>query len=228
MMNKKVIDKLNAKASALGTALSKYFFLPTQFDYRTCFTLPIRIVIIVFFVVLIVLAAPPVIDIIISHQDRIPVFLSVQIHKQVWLDYVEYVSFLLEIAIAFLIGGSIFAEWATNYYKAAVETYEKKIIEARENNLTELKEESEQLIKRHMEILSQMTAINFIASLCELWKTSMRFINLMYRDVGRVNSIFLMTKALVSFPGGLYGLLAFISFYTLCVLRVVSYYIDKL
>jgi hypothetical protein len=217
---------VNAKGSVVVEVLSKRLFLPVGFDYSRVLAWPIRLLVRLLFAILLVYACPYVADLHIAYMDEHELLMSMAANKQCWNDYLAFFSFGLEIVTAILIAGAAFSEWLTTSYKSTVDEWERKIEQARHNELTDVQQEAESLLKRHFDLIRSTTLTNLLSNLPKLYKTASGFSRLVYRDVGRVNFQFLLAKALVAFPGGLYGLLAFVLFYGLCLLKVLSYYVD--
>lgn len=220
--------KMKLKATNIADALSKYLFLPTQFDYKKTFSGPLRVIVIVLFLSVLILAFPPLADWFIARKDKFTVLSSISANQQKWKDYLSYAALFIEIIVAILIGGSIFSEWVAKSYKDLIKQYEDKIMRAREAKLVSMKENWEKILHEHITLIRDARFSNLLQTLPKLYTTANEFLKQIYGNIGKTNMRFIIAKAMIAFPGGLYGLLAFVFFYALCIIKVLIYYCERI
>lgn len=214
------------KTRDIAAAIANSLFLPVQANYKDYFTIPLRIIVILFFVYSCGIAAPPIIDLVISHNLYLPLVseaLDAPIASRIWL---AYFGFILEVLFFLMIGGSVFSEWIAAHSKKAITKFETAIEAARHSELKTTRDELTEEIRSYNELLEGINFSNFIPRLFSMYKTSNQILSLVVQDVPKVNARFLATKLAVAFPGGAYGVLAFILFGGLIQIKVALLYLE--
>ena len=206
-------------------SIADKIFLPVNAEYENYFTVPLRILVILFFVYSAVIALPPIVDQVKESSVALP-FIELIIEDPVfWKRWLPFFGLILEIMFLLMIGGSVFSEWVAAHSKETIEKYEAAVVEAKKREITEAKENLVQKIEDYNRLLEDVNYRNILPKIYKLYRASQEIINLLLNDVAQTNARFLGTKLAVSFPGGSYGIFAFVLFATLIQVKIAQFYL---
>jgi len=152
---------------------------------------------------------------------------SITATKELTKAWLNSFSYILDIIIALLIGGSIFGERLAAMFKNKIIEYEN----ARDIILGERQE----VIEKHLqesaakitELAQQSGWKQLLCALPKLYKECRRLYALAFGNLPKFYKQYLLFVLYSSFPGGLYGLSAFGVFSVSCVLKLIVIYLDS-
>ena len=218
---------MDNKSQNIIASIADKLFLPVDVDYKNYFATPLRILVLVYFLYSCAIALPPVIEIVKAGSYQLPLISLVLNDPDFWQVWLPYVNFILEILFFLMIGGSVFSEWVVAHSKKIIDKYGKAVESARKNDIVDVKDELTQRIKEYYSLLEGINITNSLPRLYALYKTSRSVIGVLMSDVAKVNAKFLSTKLAVSFPGGFYGLFAFVLFALLVQVKIAQFYLPS-
>lgn len=213
------------KTKDFVAAIADRLFLPVEIEYRDYFTRPLRIFVLLFFLYSLIIALPPIIHIVKENSIFLPFINGVMENPSFWGKWIPYINFALEVVFFLMIGGSAFSEWVAANSEATFKDYEEAVEKAKEREVLEKKDELVSEIKSYYALIEGINLINLIPRFISIFNTSKRVSNMLVKDVAKVNARFLATKIAVSFPGGIYGLFAFVLFGALIQIKVAKFYL---
>lgn len=205
----------------------KYLFLPTRLELRGPLSKFWLFFLVFAFIVVVVLAAPPVIEFILCTQLSPDERVSLKGNEKILLEWLSFVSIFLEVTIALAIGGSIFGERLANKFKKAVTAYEESrtlVLEARK---TGLNDEISKTVDAIIDLFSNKTLLQFVSNIPKLWKLAKNLRRMLFDEMPTFQRRYITLMMYSTFPGGLYGLIAFLSFFALSIIKVFQLYIPK-
>lgn len=219
-----VTTKPETKSVRLARRISGFLFLPREVDYRSTFGKPLKILVAILIIVLAVLAIPPVVDCLIGAYPDWWLLSSLSTHWNTWGRWIPCVSLCLEIWFALLIGGSVFGQWLASRSQKTLQAVQEKLESAAEKRVKEVGEVLVNRVANYEKILRSAKLWNLPLVLWRLYRNSITIFRLLFQNVPRANARFLIAKMTVAFPGGLYGFLAFITFWLLAFLKLLTIY----
>lgn len=205
-----------------------YLFLPAKLDHRKLFSRPLLFFIILMAITFAILSLPVIQKVVwekvVIKSDRALIIQNKAVTKA-WFDSF---SFILDLSVAILIGGSIFGERLAKSFKESVKKFE----EARELLLGEtaehLSEDLEETIKISITKIQQIRsekAIDMLRQLPMLFKEIRKIYNIAFNEVPNFYKGYMRFIFYSSFPGGLYGLSAFLLFFLSSGFKLASMYL---
>jgi hypothetical protein len=212
----------------ITASIANGLFLPVNINYKDRFAVPLRILVALFFIYSVIIAIPSIISFVLVKENNIylPLMTEFVNNAVVWKTWLPFVSFLLEIIFFLMIGGSVFSEWIASHSKEAIEKYETAIVKATENEVESARGALEKEIYNYNNLLkADITFSDFIPTLWDLYKISNTIMQLTVKDIPRINARFIVSKLVISFPGGTYGLVAFIIFGALIQVKIGQMYL---
>lgn len=206
----------------------KNFFLPTRLDYARSFGWGWRILIVILFLSLIILCLPPMVGLISTSVLSLEFKHYLITNKDILKAWLNFGSLVLEILIAILLGQILLTEGMAQRLKRLVAdsqvNYQRNLeIELRTEEM-QLKNNVDEIYRLLHENASFPKLIANIGKAYRLVKESLIFLYPGLRDL-YTKVIFL--SLITSFPGGLYGLGAFILFILLSFTKVLGFFLDN-
>lgn len=217
---------MSKRLENIVASLADKLFLPVDFEYEDYLTTPLRILVILVFVYSLVIALPPVIDEVKKSSIALPFIISILEDPIFWKRWLPFINFFLEIVFFLMIGGSIFSEWVAAHSKETIEKFEAAVEEAKKHEVDEARKSLVKSIETYNSLLKGINIKNLIPRVYALFKESRKIINMLVNDVAKINAKFLGTKLAVSFPGGSYGVFAFILFVALIQVKIAQFYLQ--
>lgn len=215
-----------AERIALGIANS--LFLPVDRQHDQVFLFPARVAVITFFLTLIVVSLPPiVVYVTTSFCDLFPLS-SMRISPGIWLTWSKFASLSIEILFVLAITGTVFGEWTAARSRSTLEELEKRFEQAQTLALTDTRDKLANELRAYMYLFSDITVSNLMVRLWQAYELSQKIARTLTNKVPQRTATFLAAKFTVAFPGGLYGLVAFVLFGLLSLTKVVQIYADQI
>lgn len=205
--------------------ISEYLFLPVNADYKKYFSKPLKVIVIIYFFYVVTISFPCFVQWEKTAKIYLPLISKVINNPGFWSVWLPYANFLLEIIFFLMIGGSVFGEWMASYSKDVIHQYGSAVEKARQNDLVFSKNELASKIREYHNLLQGINFKNVIQRIWQIYWKSRKILNTLLKDVPRVNARFIGAKLAVSFPGGTYGLFAFIIFGILIQMKVAQFYL---
>lgn len=218
---------MSNKLRNVVASMADNLFLPVNVEYKNYFAIPLRILVLVYLLYSGIIALPPVIELIKANAYQLPLIGFVLENPEFWEIWLPYINFVLEILFFLMIGGSVFSEWVAAHSKNIMDKYETAVDIARQQYLECTKDELATKIEKYYSLLEGINIRNVFPRIYNLYNESRSIINILVHDVARVNARFLGAKLAVSFPGGFYGLFAFILFAMLVQVKVGQFYLPN-
>lgn len=215
------MSKLENKLSDIIKNIS----LPTNFDYTKTLHKPLLFLILFLFILLSFLSLPPVIDFLIS-TPTIGIISFIMAEKNSLERWLPCFIYIIEIIILLFLGGSIFGESVALGVGNRLKKLEVKIDQKAISQMEKIYPEFGQLIEEYKKIIKDVTYKNFIYKAYTGCKLFNRIINYIYSDIPNSYIRLIKAKALIAFPGGFYGLMAFIFVWILSFLKLISTYLE--
>ena len=221
---------MTISADQLTKRIIDYLFLPTRTDHRTFLSRPLLLLVVLLALAYAVLSLPVTQHLVwqygYTQLDRALIIPSKDIAKA-WF---ESLSFVLDLSVAILIGGSIFGERLAKSFEESIKKYE----EARDvllgNKAASIGDDLEVSINMSIEKIQRMRSeksITMLKHLPDLIKEMKNIYNLAFKQVPNFYKRYLRFVFYSSFPGGLYGLSAFLLFFTSCGFKLVGMYLGS-
>ncbi len=205
--------------------ISEYLFLPVNADYKKCFSKPLKVIVLIYFLYVVVISFPSFVQWEKATNIYLPLISEVINNPGFWGVWLPYANFLLEIVFFLMIGGSVFGEWMASYSKDAIHQYGGAVEKARKKDLVLSENDLALKIRDFSSLLEGIDFKNAIQRIWQIYWKSRKILNTLLKDVPRVNARFIGAKLAVSFPGGTYGLFAFIIFGILIQTKVAQFYL---
>ncbi len=205
--------------------ISEYLFLPVNADYKKYFSKPLKVTVIFYFLYVVAISCPSFVQWEKASGIYLPLVSEVINSPGFWSVWLPYASFLLEIVFFLMIGGSVFGEWMASYSKDAIHQYGDAVEKSRRKDLSFSKNELELKIREYSNLLEGISFKNAVQRIWQIYWKSRKILNTLLKDVPSVNARFIGAKLAVSFPGGTYGLFAFIIFGILIQTKVAQFYL---
>ena len=212
------------KTVRLARRIAGFLFLPQKADYLSIFGKPLRILVAILIVPLAVLAFPPLVDWLIGAFTGWWPLSSLSAKWNTWDSWMSFGSLCLELGLVLLLGGSVFGQWLTSKSQEVLQVAENKIESAAAQRVDEAGQELVDKVAAYEATLLSTRLWNFPWVAWLLYRNTNAIFRLLFKKVPRVNARFLTAKMMVAFPGGLYGFLAFITFWLLVFLKVLTIY----
>ncbi len=201
------------------------FLLPSgERDLSTIFTKQTRRLIIILILLQFIIASPPFVEWIVIAASNFVVFASFKNDWGFWNAWLPYTQLVIEILFALFIGGSIFGNWLSNSSEEYVQKLETQLNLISNDNYQEV---SSRLATNYKDLEATIRATkfgNFFSSLMQIIRLSRSISNILYADFPKKFTGIVAAKFMVSFPGGLYGLIAFALFWIIMSLETLSIY----
>lgn len=207
--------------------VSEYLFLPVNADYKKYFSKFLKIIVIIYFLYVVAISFPSFVQWEKTADIYLPLISEVINNPEFWSVWLPYADFLLEIVFFLMIGGSIFGEWMASYSKDVIHQYGDAVEKARKEDLVFSRNDLALKIKEYNNLLEGISFKNAIQRIWQIYWKSREIINTLLKDIPRVNARFIGAKLAVSFPGGTYGLFAFIIFGILIQTKVAQFYLPS-
>jgi len=150
-------------------------------------------------------------------------------NKALWKIWLGFSKIVLETLLALMIGASVFAEQFRTTVRKQLEIYSEIREKALQHKLANLRGEFSDIAKE-IEDLQRDIGVNFgsmLHNLVRLFKLSKSIQTTVFAFPKRYRKLAQMAL-LVGFPGGTYGLLAFLLFLLLTMVKVMQVYVDVL
>jgi len=209
----------------LARAVAGRLFLPVEADYNRVLGVPLRVLVLLALFGIVALSAPPVVER-VWDEDIWP-FDSIRASHAVWESWLPFAVTGLEILLALLIGGSVFGEWAAAHSKSALDRLQASVDASRKEDIVDAEDELEGRLRRYRMLLEGITWRNIVVRLWELFFLSRDILAFVVREVPRTNARFVTAKIGVAFPGGFFGLFAFMTFGVLSIAKVLDLYLNR-
>ncbi len=216
---------MSTQLKKIVISIADSLFLPVDTKYKDILMKPLRVLVLLFFAYSLIVAMPPVIEIVKEGSFYLPFFSHILENPLFWEKWLPYINFVIEIVFFLMIGGSVFSEWVASQSKETFKKFELAVEKAKEKEILDTKDELVEKIEDYYSLFEGITLKNIIPRIWTLYRTSNRIIALLVNDVAKVNAKFLGTKLAVSFPGGAYGLFAFLLFVLLVQLKIGAFYL---
>ena len=221
-----IYTKLGAISEQILKYLVKYVFMPTRIVPRRIIVKILFILVILSFLTLSVLSLPPVVSWYWRHQslqtDQQSIIMVREV-KKAWLNSTTYI---LDITIALLIGGSIFGERLATKFKEKIETYQNAQDIILDTRQVVLESRLENSVSTITQLVKKKRLGELFLSIPKLYTESRRLYELTFGDIPKFYKEYLRFVLYSSFPGGLYGVCAFCLFFASCVLKLLVIYLD--
>ena len=202
-------------------------FIPTRQDYTKLFKWSWLVIITIVFLLLFGLSLPPIVKKIssaISEEAKRTLVTNNEVIK-IWI---SFSSLTLELLIAILLGQILLTESASRRLKQilAYSQIESQLILdielfTREANLKNKVDEYYNLMEDKSTVKGLMNRIS------RLYVLSSEILITIYPDMRSYYTRVIFLSLITSFPGGLYGLGAFILFVLLSLTKVMGIYLDS-
>lgn len=201
-------------------------FLPTRTNHRVFLSRPLLLLVILPAIAYAVLSLPVIQRLVWQYGYTHWNMKLIIPDKDIAKAWFESLSFVLDLFVAILIGGSIFGERLAKSFEESVKKYE----EAREvllgNKAANIAIDLETSIKKIQRIRSEKT-ITMLKHLPGLIKEMKNIYNLAFKQVPNFYKRYLRFVFYSSFPGGLYGFSAFLLFFTSSAFKLVGMYLGS-
>lgn len=214
----------SSPSEQIARTVAGWLFLPVHTDYRRVFKIPTQVVILLVLGTIGALAAPPVVDTMLALNPKVFPFDAIHQNPQLWDRWLSFAGVCSELIIVLLIGGSVFGEWLTARSKDAITKLESAVEAALRKELSEAGDDLTRMIRAYLDMLSGITIRNIVPRLFQLYRESRRILRFSLGDIPRINTRFLLATIGTAFPGGFYGLLAFVMFGIRMFVEVLKLY----
>ena len=218
--------KLNP--TAIARFVARVVGAPGRVPYRQPLEVVWLVVALGILLLLVFFALPPVVDAVVG-DTFLPSLHAMLVQNRIWLDrWSAFLKLLFEVLTAVAIGGSIFAQSAAASIKQRLQQIEAKLLQDVHSVLTA----NERQIYRH---LRKSNYLIVTATWKNIWRRIPRLATISY-DLHRFAAFdipwsywrFITVAMPASFPGGFYGVLAFIFLTMLCAVKVVQIYLPRI
>ena len=212
----------------IALAIANRLFLPIDRDYERVFRFPARIAVITFFLCLVLVSFPPIIVYISAIAcDYFP-FSSMRVSADVWLTWSRFALLTLEVFFVLAISRIVFGEWVAVRSKSTLEELEKRFEQAQTAALTNTRDELANQIRAYKYLFSGVTILTLIPTWWRAQALSRAILHTLTNTTPDRTARFLIAKFTVAFPGGLYGLVAFVIFGLLSFTKVIQAYVEEI
>ena len=215
-------------AEKIALAIANRLFLPVNLEYDRVFHFPARVAVITFFLLLIVVSLPPIVVYVTTSLCDLFPLSSMRISPGIWLTWSKFASLSIEILFVLAISGTVFGEWTAARSRSTLEELEKRFEQAQTAALTDTRDKLADELRAYKYLFSDITVSNLIVRLWQAYERSQTVVHTLTNKVPKRTATFLAAKFTVAFPGGLYGLVAFVLFGLLSLTKVVQIYADQI
>jgi hypothetical protein len=199
-------------------------FLPDPAVEKRHYTKATNVLIVTSGLLLIVVSLPPMMWLLDTYVIAPETQSWLSANKAYFKSWTSWLSTALEIGIILFLGGAIFGERATKAFKEVLETYEQERNAFLANRKTELSKKIQDLDAKIVSALNGRA--NTLSRFQQFYQSANELRDTLFGSVPRFQQRLITARFLVSFPGGSHGLVAFVLFVMLTVLKVVGLYID--
>lgn len=175
---------------------------------------------------LIVLSLPPVMSLLDSYVIATETQAWLATNKGEFKIWANWASTALEIAIVLFLGGAVFGARATDAFKKVLDEYETQRLDYLEKRKTELSERIQELDAKITASLSGSTGGSGLSRFLQFYKSANSLQATLLSAVPKFQRRLISARFLVSFPGGSYGLIAFVLFLILTSFKIAGLYVD--
>lgn len=228
-------DEINGKYIVPINELTKKIidtlFLPAYADHRELLSRPLFVVVVFFAVLYSILSLPVIQEIVWVNMCEPSDRLQIIANKDITKAWFESLSFILDLTVAFLIGGSIFGEKLARSFQNSIVQYEKAREALLKNELEELTNDVELTIKESIEKINEIRSevtFDMLKNLPEIIREIRNIYRCAFSDVPDFYKGYLRFVLYSSFPGGLYGLSAFILFFASFGFKLAAMYLGSM
>jgi hypothetical protein len=207
-----------------------YLFLPTSIDYRGRLTTPLLYMAIIIIIVFAVISLPLIQKIVwmqyFPSNEKAIIFENKDVTKS-WFDSISYI---LDLTVALLIGGSIFGEKLANSFRGSIIEYEKARKVFHGDKTIELTTDIGLAVKCSIEKVNELrsgTILSRLKNIFGITQELRKIYRLAFSKVPRFYYSYIRFVLYSSFPGGLFGLLAFVTFFISSALKLVGMYLGS-
>ncbi|MBK8477807.1 MAG: hypothetical protein IPL39_16325 [Opitutaceae bacterium] len=174
------------------------------------------------------LSLPDVVDHVVS--DRfLPSLHSVLHQHQLWLSrWAASLRLVFEVFTALFIGGSVFAKSAATSIEKRLEAYQARLLAKSHVNRTAIERSTYRVMRKTHYLVTTATLKN-------VWRRIPRLIRLSFDSYSLITQRFfwsyvrfVFVALLTSFPGGLYGFLAFVFLTLVCAVKLIQIYLTAM
>jgi hypothetical protein len=228
-------SQLAASLSRIAASCTRgveFIFLPFEMDYRESLKAPLLVLCLVLLLLLLVVAFPPLLR--FAFSKIIPEQV-IRPDKGIWKEWLAYAKICLEIMVAVAVGGSVFAESVKVATRQALEEYQKVREHVLKRDVKELKGRVRKLTLRYFAVPRWIANSKGIANSLRRYVLGMFII---YNSLRKLYGIsmsapnglfrFLIWTVSGGFPGGLFGVFAYICFFLLTLTKVIQLYVDSI
>jgi hypothetical protein len=205
--------------------IARTIVAPVWIPYTRPLSIALLILAMVIFTFLILLSLPPIVDAVIADKF-LPSFRTFLQENSSWLNrWAPSLRLSLEILSAITIGGSIFALSVANTIKAKLDDYKTHILNTSHSHLSEYEKRVYRNLRKITYLIHTISLKNLLKRIPTLFILSHDVYSLFIRNLPLSYGYFMTTAVFTSFPGGFYGLLAFIFFTLLCTTKLIQIYL---
>jgi len=211
------MDKIDLLASRLIFRVKSEWRQPVE---RAWFA-----VLIFLLIAVMALSLPPVINYLYANGLKSSIG-WLNLHKLLISEWLTSLRLIFEICAAIFVGGTIFAKSRATKLESQLQDFERSMALKAES---EMNEAERQIAERFRQVQARFmkpkkTLMDYFA----LIYASIGINLLIYRTVRHSNQAPINALILTSFPGGLYGMLAFLFLLLVCVCKLAQSYIAAL
>jgi hypothetical protein len=214
-------------AELIARFIAQRFFLPTGPTTEVVFGRVAQVISLVVVCSLVTLAAPPIVDRVAKAQLSIFPFESIRLHPTTWKRWLDFSGIAVEVLLAFFLGESLFGEWLTRRAQDTAKRLEIATREAVRRDITEVSDELALRIRDYIDSFKGTSARTVVPTLWRAFRKTQSIFKLALDGIPRANVRFIAASLGTSFPGGFFGLLAFIVFMIRIAIGVLSIYVGS-
>ncbi|MFD3318163.1 hypothetical protein ACE414_11050 [Alteromonas macleodii] len=205
-------------------------FLPAYTDHRKILSRPLLICSVILVCTLAILSLPIIQELIRKSFFTVSEMNAIAAEKDVLKSWLESTSFILDLLVALLIGGSVFGEQLTKSFKNAVIQYEKAREVYHSKKVNNLRSDLEEAIKDSKAKIEQYrtgSKADRIKHFLEVIRELKKIYKIGFTDLPDFYKGYMRFVLYANFPGGLYGVLAFCLFFVSATLKLVTMYLGS-
>jgi hypothetical protein len=143
-------------------------------------------------------------------------------------EWLSSLRLIFEIFTAIFIGGTIFAKSRATSLENKLKNYEASLLLKSTKLMDDTEAAISERFRKIQELLTEPRAQHGIRNFFRLLNLSYGTASLLYRTVRRTNRKPILAVVVTSFPGGLYGFLAFTFLFLVCICKLSQIYIAML
>lgn len=203
---------------------------PTDINHRKMLTTP-QFVFIITIVSIAAFASLPIIQQLVwsdlFNQSERAYFIKSQVEFKSWF---ESISYILDLTVAVLIGGSIFGERLAKSFESSIGNYEKMreaILKEEASDLGQTMKDTITNAVSKFNSYRNSSSKELIRNIPEIYREANIIKNVAFTDVPKFYKNYMRFVIYSSFPGGLYGVFAFGLFFTSAILKLFTMYLGS-